>query len=450
MRRAAPSISFVFLTLLLDVLGFGLIIPVGPKLVAFVQGLPIRDAKTVAAMEKMTPEDRAVKEKAILAAESGTANEVGWLMATYAAMQFICAPILGSLSDRFGRRPVILTSLAGSGIDYFIAATAPNLPILFITRAINGISGANMTACSAYIADITPPEKRAASFGIIGAAFGLGFVLGPLAGGFLGGIDIRLPYLCAGALTLLNWLYGLFVLPESLPLDRRREFSWAKSNPLGALTWLRGHPVVIRLAAALFLLNLGQFALHSTWVLSMDYRFQWGPKEVGLSMFVVGITSAIVQGGLSRKIIPAIGERASLLAGVCIGGVAFVGYGVATHGWMIYAIIAAASIGGIAGPAAQGIASKAVPATEQGLLQGSLASLSCVAMMIGPLLGTNIFGYFTSASAPVLLPGAPFLLGAALTVTSLVPVAMVWRRMPAGVREAPDESAAGAAEHAGA
>lgn len=440
MKRPRPSLIFVFLTLLLDVLGFGLIIPVAPRLVALVQGLPMEGA------------------------ESRAAPAVGMLMATYAAMQFIFAPILGSLSDRFGRRPVILISLLGSGIDYIVAAFAPNLAILFITRAINGISGANMTACSAYIADITPPEKRAASYGIIGAAFGLGFVLGPLLGGLLGdpGVhlpligpgNIRYPYIAAGVLTLINWLYGFLVIPESLPPERRRAFSWDKANPLGALRWLRGHSVVTTLAASLFLLNIAQFGLHSTWVLAMSYRFHWSPEDVGWSMFVVGITAAVVQGGLARRIIPAIGERASLLGGILIGTLAFFLYGVATQGWMIYAIIAAASIGGIAGPAAQGIASKAVPPTEQGLLQGALASLNSIAMVIGPLMAAGVFHHFTSAGAVITLPArggsAPFLMGVLLSVVSLLPIISIWRHLPTTVREAPDEAGAEAAGHGAA
>jgi MFS transporter, DHA1 family, tetracycline resistance protein len=443
MKHRAPGIAFVFVTLLLDVLGFGLLIPVAPKLLAYVQGLPILDSKTEAAMAEMTPEDRAATERAIHDAESATAPQVGMLMATYAAMQFVCAPILGSLSDRFGRRPVILVSLAGSGIDYLIAATAPNLAILFITRAVNGISGANMTACSAYIADITPPEKRAASFGIIGAAFGLGFVLGPLAGGVIGSIDIRLPYVAAGVLTLINWLYGYLIMPESLPREHRRPFTWAKANPLGAFLWLRGHPVVITLGAALFLLNMGQFGLHATWVLSMGYRYNWGPEEVGWSLFLVGITSAVIQGLLSRKLIPILGERASLFGGILIGILAFAGYALATEGWMIYAIIVAASIGGIAGPAAQGIASKAVPPNEQGLLQGAFASLNSIAMIFGPLAAAGAFHYFTSRPAGESLPGggggSPFWLGTALYILSLIPLAMIWSRLPTTVRAAPVE-----------
>lgn len=426
MRR--PGVAFVFVTLLLDVLGFGLLIPVAPQLVAFVQGLPTEGS------------------------EHNASLAVGALMATYAAMQFIFSPILGSLSDRFGRRPVLLVALFGSGVDYLVAAAAPNLAVLFVTRALNGISGATIPVCSAYIADVTTPEKRAAGYGMIGAAFGLGFVIGPLVGGVLGDEktvlplighgDIRYPYLAAGILTLINWLYGYFIFPESLPPERRRAFSWAKSGSLGALRWLGGHRVVATLAGALFLLNVAQFGLHSTWVLSMKARFHWSASDVGWSLFIVGITAAVVQGGLARRIIPALGERACLLGGMAIGVLAFIGYGLAPQGWMIYAIIAVASIGGVAGPAAQAITSKAVPPTEQGLLQGALASLNSIAGVIGPLLATGVFHAFTPESGDPIYPGAgaPFLTGAALCVLALLPVLAVWTRMPRTVAQAPDES----------
>lgn len=415
MHRPAPSLTFIFITLLLDVLGFGLLIPVAPKLVELVSGLPAKGA------------------------EGDAAGPYSLLMATYAAMQFIFAPILGSLSDRFGRRPVILISLLGSGIDYLVGAMAPNLTILFITRAINGISGANITACSAYIADITPPEKRAAGFGIIGAAFGLGFILGPLAGGLLGAIDIRLPYIVAGVLTLLNCLYGYLVIPESLPLDRRRPFSWAKANPFAAMRWLAGHHLVAVLAASLFLVNVAQFALHSTWVLSMQARFGWETSDVGWSLFIVGVSAAIVQGGLARRIIPKLGERLCLVGGLIIGVFAFTGYGLATHGWMIYAIIAAASIGGVSGPAVQAIMSKAISPTEQGLLQGALTGLNSIAMIFAAIAAGQVFTHFTKGRDPTAFPGAgaPFLMGAVLVVISLIPIVMVWGRMPRTVRQAP-------------
>ncbi len=419
MKPRAPSLILIFITVLLDVLGFGLLIPVAPKFIAKIENLPE------------------------LGAEHETSLAFGLLMATYAIMQFIFAPILGSLSDHYGRRPVILISLLGSGLDYFVAALSPNLTVLFITRAINGISGASITTCSAYIADITPPEKRAAGFGIIGAAFGLGFMLGPLLGGALGQIDVRMPYIAAGALTLLNWLYGCFVLPESLPPEHRRDFSWKKANPFTSLHWLSTHRVVAILAASLFIANVAQFGLHSTWNLSMSYRFKWDPLHVGASLFVVGITAAIIQGGLARRIIPALGERLCLVAGIIIGTLAFFGYGLASAGWMIYAIIAVASISGVAGPAAQGIMSKAIPMNEQGRLQGGLAGLNSLAAIVGPLLATYVFRLFTSAHPPFELPerggGAPFLSGGILCFVSLLPVLTVWSRMPAKVKESAEE-----------
>lgn len=425
----SPRLLFVFITLLIDVLGIGLIIPVGPQLVAAVMGL--------------SPEN-----------EKLAAVPYGWLIATYAIMQFIFAPILGSLSDRFGRRPVILISLAGSAVDYLAGALVllycPMLSLLFITRALNGISGANITACSAYIADVTPPEKRSAAFGLIGAAFGLGFVIGPLAGGFLGDPDVSLPligpgrvyypYIAAAILCAVNWCYGYFVLPESLPKHNRRSFSWRKANPFGAFKWLTGHPVVITLVAALFLLNIAQFALHATWNLSMRLRFHWGSEDVGLSLFTVGITAAIVQGFLARKIIPVLGERLCLLLGVIMAVAAFTGYGLAPEAWMIYVIISIASLGGVSQAAVQGIMSKAIPPTEQGLLQGAIAGLQSIANIAGPLVGSRVFEYYTSDHAPRRVPGAPFLLGAMLCAFALIPIALVWKRLPSRVKEVPDES----------
>lgn len=389
-HRRQASLKFIFITIMLDVLGFGLLIPVGPRLV----------------------------ESLLHGGAGGNAAEaapqVAMLMTTWYLMSFLFAPVLGSLSDHVGRRPVLLIALCGSGIDFFAQALAPSLGWLYITRAINGLSGASITVANAYIADVTPPEKRAAAFGMAGAAFGIGFVVGPLMGGLLGEISIRLPFFVAGGLTLANWLYGCFVLPESLPPERRRAFSLARANPLGALSGMGRYPVVAGLALALFLVNMAQFALHATWVLYTSYRYGWNTVHVGLSLFTVGITSAIVQGGLARKIIPALGERRALMLGLAIGVAAYAAYGLATRGWMIYAIIIVGSLGGLAAPAAQSLITRSVRPTEQGEIQGTLTSLNSIAGIFGPLIGGSVLAVAISEHARFHLPGLSFLVCAAI------------------------------------
>jgi DHA1 family tetracycline resistance protein-like MFS transporter len=373
-----PALVFIFFTLFLDIFGVGLVIPILPKLVESLQGGNVAAAS----------------------------HTVGALAALYALMQFVFAPVLGSLSDRFGRRPVILSSLFGSGLDYVLLAFAPNLPWFF-------------TAATAYIADISPPEKRAANFGIIGAAFGLGFIAGPAVGGLLGNHDLRLPFLVAAGMTLVNWLYGWFVLPESLAPENRRPFSWARANPLGSLAALGRVRIVAGLSLSFFLLKLSEYSLHATWVLYTGYRYGWTSGQVGLSLATVGLMAAIVQGGLARRIIPALGEVNALRSGLVVAGLAMIGYGFASQGWMIYALLVVGSFGGIAGPAMQGLISCNTPANEQGAVQGALTSLGSVAGFIAPLIGTGLFGYFIGASAPAKLPGAPFWLGGLLTFAAL-------------------------------
>lgn len=421
-----PAIRFVFITLLLDVIGFGLLIPVGPELVQRLQG------------PQATPQ---------------TAATPVWLLAvTFASMMFVFAPILGSLSDRFGRRPVLLIALLGSGLDYFAQALAPSLTFLFITRALNGVSGSSMTVCNAYIADVTPPEKRAGAFGMIGAAFGIGFIIGPLMGGglyalaqrlgahaselpewlrptaaYVGDHAIRVPFIAAGLMCIANWLYGYLVLPESLPMERRRPFRLAASHPVAALSHLARLPVVSGLAVALFLLNTAQFGLHITWALYTELRYGWTPMQIGFSLFLVGLGAAVVQGGLARKIIPALGEKRSVLAGLAVGVAAFVCYGLATQGWMIDVMVLIFSIGGIAGPACQAIITKATPADKQGETQGALTSMNSVAAIAGPMLGGSVFAYFVSGNAPMYLPGAPYFVSAILTIIGLLVAAYAMR-----------------------
>ena len=388
-----PAVSFIFITLLLDVLGFGLLIPVAPKLV----------------MQLLNTTDEAL-----------AAPYYGFLAATYAVMQFVFTPTLGALSDHFGRRPVLLVSIFGSGIDYFAMALAPNLWFLFITRAINGISGASMTVCSAYIADVTPPEKRAAGFGMLGAAFGIGFVLGPLMGGWLGHIDTHLPFYAAGALSMLNWLYGYFVLPESLPPERRSKVSLARVNPVAVMIGITRYPQVVRLAVSMFFLHVAMFGLQATWVLYTSHRYHWSEFQTGLSLACVGIGAAVVQGGLARKLIPALGEKRALLIGLAIGVLAYIGYGSATEGWMIYLIVAVASIGGIASPAAQSLITKSVGPSEQGAVQGGLTAIQSLGSITGFLAAPAVFALFNSSNAPAKIPGASLYMSAVLAAIGLL------------------------------
>jgi DHA1 family tetracycline resistance protein-like MFS transporter len=398
--RRRPAVAFVLVTLFLDILGVGLIIPILPRLI-----------------EELTGGD-----------VSGASRVFGLLAALYSLMQFLFAPALGSLSDRFGRRPILLISLLGSGLDYLLLAWAPTLGWFFLGRAVSGISGASITTASAYIADVTPPERRAQNFGLIGATFGLGFIAGPALGGMLGDIGLRLPFLVAAGLTLVNWLYGLWVLPESLAPAHRRRFSWPRANPVGALTALKRYPVVLGLTATFFLLHLAQACVHSTWVLYTGHRYHWTVGETGISLAIVGASALLVQGGLVRVIIPKLGEPRGILVGLSIGTLAMLGYGLATRGWMIYAILVAGSLGGIAGPSAQGLISKRVPPNEQGAVQGALSSLASVAGIIGPPVATGLFGHFVRPDAVIYLPGAAFFLASALMFTAMLLAARVLKR----------------------
>jgi DHA1 family tetracycline resistance protein-like MFS transporter len=390
--RRKPAIIFIFITLVLDIIGIGLIVPILPKLVETFQG-----GDVVAA-----------------------SHTYGALAALYSLMQFMFAPLLGSLSDRFGRRRVILVSLLGSGLDYFLLALAPNLGWFFAGRIISGITGANIAAASAYIADVSPPEKRAAGFGLIGAAFGIGFIAGPALGGVLGDVNLRLPFYVAGGLTLVNWLYGCFVLPESLAPENRRAFSWGRSNPVGSLLALREHPIAFGLAGTHFLINVAHQALPSTWVLYTGYRYGWNAKQVGISLAVVGLMAGIVQGGLTRFVVKKFGERKAAALGMTVTVMSFIGYGIATEGWMIYAVLIAGSIGFVTAPAVQGLISRNVGADEQGGVQGALAGLASIAGIIGPPIATGLFAHFISAKSRVELPGAAFFFSAMLVFFALL------------------------------
>ncbi len=394
---------FILITVFIDMLGIGIIIPILPELIReFVGG------------------------------SSALAGRwYGVLAATYAVTQFVFAPLLGALSDRVGRRPVILISLFGLGIDYLIMGFAPTLGWLFVGRLIAGVMGANVTTANAYIADVSKPENRARNFGLIGVAFGLGFIFGPAIGGLLGSIDLRLPFFASAGLALLNWLYGFFVLPESLPAEKRDVFRWRKANPVGSLHVLRTYPLVAGLTAAFVFVILAQRGLETVWVLYTGHKFGWDERANGLSLALVGIMSAIVQGGLVQPVIKRIGERRAVLYGLIWAVVAFLGYGLATAGWMLLVVIVVGSISGVAGPAIQSLVAGAVPPEDQGKVQGGIQSLMSLTSIAAPLIFTaGLFSYFTSAGAPVQLPGAPFLLGAVMYALAFWSVLRLFRRMP--------------------
>lgn len=396
MARPKPAILFIFITLFLDIFGIGVIIPVLPKLVVQLQGGNVQAA----------------------------AHAVGWLGALYAVMQFVFSPVLGSLSDRFGRRPVILASLFGSGIDYLLLAWAPTLGWLYLARIVSGVTAANFSAASAYIADVTPPEKRAAGFGMIGAAFGLGFIAGPAVGGLLGAYGLRMPFLVAAGITLLNWLYGAFVLPESLAPENRRPFKWSSAHPLKALAALSRWPLVLGLSGCHFLSMIAGNIYQCLWVLYTGTRYGWNSKQVGLSLALVGVMAAIVQGGLAGQVLKLIGERRGVYVGLLAMAVAMACYGAAPEGWMVYFIILIGSVAGIGSPATQSIISQAVPADEQGAVQGALNSITSMSGIVAPLLWTSLFSWAIAPGRSVAVPGLPFF-GASLV--ALAAAVLAWR-----------------------
>ncbi|GAB4048093.1 tetracycline resistance MFS efflux pump [Spirosoma litoris] len=389
-NRTAPALIFIFITLLIDVTGLGIIIPVFPKLI----------------------------EQLIHGNISQAASWGGWLSFSYAGMQFLFSPILGGLSDRFGRRPVLLFSLFGFGVDYVFQGFAPTIEWLFVGRLIAGITGASFTTATAYIADISTPEKRAQNFGLVGAAFGVGFILGPALGGFLGQYGPRVPFFVAAGLTIVNFLYGFFILPESLAPEHRRAFDWKRANPVGSLMRLGKYPVILGLVASLVLVYIAGFAVQGTWTFYTMEKFKWDEKTVGLSLATIGLSFAIVQGGLSRIIIPKLGQEKSVYVGMMFSAIGFALFGFANQSWMMFAFMVVYALGGIAGPSIQGIISNQVPANEQGELQGALTSLTSTTSIFGPLIMTNLFSFFTSPAAPLYLPGAPFFLASLLIIVS--------------------------------
>jgi DHA1 family tetracycline resistance protein-like MFS transporter len=401
LRSRKASIALVLAVVYVDMLGIGLAFPILPRLVQQF--------------------------------EHGDVSRAAWiyglLAAAYALMQFILAPMLGALSDRFGRRPVLLLSLLGMGLNYAVLAAAPSLAWLAAGRIVAGAMGASYSTASAYLADITPPEKRAQSFGLIGAAFGFGFITGPALGGLLGDIDLRLPFVVASVLSFANLAFGYFILPESLAPENRKDFSLARANPVGALGTIGRYPAIAGLLIVFVLATFANKVAETTWVLFATYKFHWSAASVGLSLAMVGVMFVIGQGGLVRIVVPRLGERRSILLGLFVSAVVVVLYGSVPRGWMVYPVMVLALFSWtIAQPASMGVMSRTLPADEQGLLQGGIASINSLAAVVGPPVWTSIFAYFVGPAAPVIVPGAAFD-GAALVF--LIAFVVAARTLPA-------------------
>ncbi len=389
-RKAA--IGFIFITLLIDVMGWGLIIPVMADLIAQLKKIPVNQASTYGAL----------------------------LLSVFAITQFLFAPVIGNLSDRYGRRPVLLLSLLGFGIDYIILALAPTYGLLFIGRIIAGITGASFTTATAYIADVSTDEtSKAKNFGLIGAAFGLGFVLGPALGALLATWGIRAPFYAAAALCLLNCLYGYFLLPESLSKENRRPFDWKRANPFGSLKFLTKHPELGGLALSFFLIYLGAQSVQGNWNFFTIYRFNWSESMVGISLAVVGVLVGGVQAGLTRLVNPRIGNEKSIYLGLSLYTLGLVLFAFATQSWMMFAFLIPYCLGGICGPSLQSVLSGHVPPNQQGELQGALTSLMSLTTIIGPPVMSGTFAYFTTDKAPFYFPGIHFLIGAVCMLLSI-------------------------------
>lgn len=385
------ALVFVAITVLIDTIGFGLIIPVLPRLLVQLTGESV----------------------------SQVALDGGWLAFVFALTQFLCAPVLGNLSDRFGRRPVLLFAVGALGIDYLFMGFAPTLLWLFLGRAIAGVAGASFTPAYAYVSDIAPPDKRAQAFGMVSASFGIGFILGPALGGLLGGLGPRAPFFAAAALSLMNLAYGWFVLPESLPPERRRPFDWKRANPVGTLLQMRRYPVVLGLLFALFLWSMANQVMPATWSFYTKLRFGWSEAMIGASLALAGLIMVISQMVFLRYLAPRLGARRSALLGVLVAAVGYVGYGLATEGWMMLAWLGSWFLGATVMPNANALMSQRIPPDAQGELQGAVASLFSLAAIIGPVVMTQLFGHFSAPDARPHLPGAAFFMAAGLAAGCL-------------------------------
>ena len=396
------AVAFVFVTVLLNSIGFGIILPVLPELIVDITGDPLHEA----------------------------ARYGGWLAFAYASMQFIFSPVAGNLSDRFGRRPVLLASLVVFGVDYLIMGLAPTLAWLFLGRIIAGTSATSFGIANACIADLFPPEKRAQNFGLIGAAFGVGFILGPVIGGFLAEFGPRTPFFATAGIAFANALFGWIAMPETLREEDRRPFRLARANPLGALRQVGQFPVVAGMLGAYFLYMLAHDSLPAVWAFYTMDRYDWGPREVGFSLGAVGVCMLIVQGVLIRKIIPLLGSKRTAYVGLVLTTVAFFGYALSSTGWAMYIWIVVGSGSGLIMPAMNGIMSRQIPANAQGELQGILGSVASSTFIVSPVVMTQLFAYFSSPVAPVYFPGAAFALAALLTAGSAVTMAVALSRAP--------------------
>ena len=386
MKKAKNPVLFIFITVLIDCIGIGIIVPVIASLVTSVAHVSVNQATTYS----------------------------GYMMATYAIMQFVFSPVLGGLSDRFGRRPVLLLSLFGLGCDYVFLSFANTLPLLFVGRVIAGICGASFTTAFAYIADVSAPEKRAQNFGMVGAAFGLGFIIGPVLGGLFSGISIRAPFVAAACFSLINWLYGSVILPESLKPEHRRPFNIKRANPFGAFLHLKNSKHIRTLVVSMFMLYLAGMVMQSIWPFYTKFLFKWNDREIGYSLAFVGIMVSIVQGGLIKYSQKAFGNNKAITIGLIMYFIGLSLFAFATQSWMMYLFILIYSLGGIAPPAIQSILSGRVSASEQGELQGVMTALTSLASIISPLIMTNLFYYFSRDTAPIYFPGAPFAASALL------------------------------------
>jgi DHA1 family tetracycline resistance protein-like MFS transporter len=390
--KKQAAIGFILITMLIDITGWGIIIPVIPKLI-----------------------------KELIHGDISQAAKIGgWLTFAYAITQFLFAPLIGNLSDKYGRRPIILISLFAFSMDYLLLAFAPTIQWLFVGRIIAGLTGASITTATAYIADVSTPENRAKNFGMIGAAFGLGFIIGPVIGGLLGQYGARIPFYAAAILCLLNFIYGYFILPESLSTENRRPFDLKRANPIGALLHLKKYPKLIGLVLATFLLYVASHAVHSNWSYFTMYQFKWDEKMVGISLGVIGLLVGIVQGGLIRWINPKLGNQKSIYVGMALYTIGMFLFATATQSWMMFVFLIPYCLGGIAGPAMQAVISEQVPANEQGEIQGTMSSLMSASAIIGPPMMSTVFYYFTHDDAPFKFAGAPFVLGGALMFVSTI------------------------------